>query len=85
MENTATVKRSTKLTEENVMEIIGKCFYDDSEIKYKNTEDGKKIPIIPKDAITVEGIINKFCFEPSKIESQRENIEAMIDELPDVF
>lgn len=60
-----------ELTCENVEKVFMDCLFG-------NTED-------KSDAILVDGIVAKYGFNPSKIELHKEEIRAMLSELPDSF
>jgi len=59
-----------------VHELVKKCLYKDEEIF-----GGKP----PEGHILVEGIVNKFAFHPGRIATHKEEIRALLNEMPDDF
>lgn len=68
----------TELTADAVHELMKSVLYSNDR---KDAEDGK----VPADAIIVDGIVNKFGFDPVKIAAQKSKIDALLLELPDNF
>lgn len=64
---------------EKVERILKRCFFRGEELKGLNAGE------TPKDAIVVEGILNKFGFNKERIELSRKEISEMLDQLPDQF
>jgi len=60
-----------ELTSENVTETLKRCLFDDKEDK--------------KDFVEAEGITLKVGLHPSRLEEEKENIFAMLAQLPDEF
>lgn len=60
-----------KLTAENVEAILKDCFYKDGE----NAADAK----------IVEGVVNKFGFNPERLQSHSEAVKELLHCLPDQF
>lgn len=60
-----------KLTAQNVNEVFMDCLF-------RNGEDTSK-------AVTVEGIVSKFVFHPSRLESHKTDIKEMLSALPEQF
>ena len=65
-----------KLTAENVEKVFMNCLFRDDEIV-----DGK--PVLPP--TTAEGITQNFGFHPERLEAERENVRALLMELPKEF
>jgi len=66
------------LTADRVEEIMKDCLFRDDEIK-----DGQ--PIDPDMMVQVEGIVNNFGLHKERVESHKDEIHAMLKELPDQF
>ncbi len=64
------------LTAERVEEIFKDCLYRNEEIK-----DGKP----PDGTVVIEGIVSKYGLHPSRLETHRQEVRQMLDELPDEF
>jgi len=65
-----------KLTAENVHAAFLRVMFNEDEIV-----DGKPISF----PVLVEGVIGKFGFHEARLEAERENVRAMLSELPDEF
>jgi len=61
-----------ELTAENVHATFVKCLY-------------KTIPEDQSEAVIVEGLVQKFGFDPVGLELQKENIIKLLLQLPDMF
>lgn len=61
-----------ELTSDNVKKIMEDCLYEDNEIQGYN-------------GVTVEGIVNNYVFHKERLESHREEIISMIEQLDDTF
>lgn len=70
--------RSTNMTtiSSQVNTIIKDCLYNDPNMT---------VDTLPEDAIRVEGIVRNFAFDPAKIESNKQKIQDLIDEMPSEF
>jgi len=71
----------SKLTSARVHEIYKICLYTDEELP----QDPKTEEDLPDGAVIVEGIMHKTGFHPGRLEEHREEITAMVMELPDEF
>ena len=60
---------------ERVEKLFLDCLFRDEEIR-----DG-----IPEDAVTVEGLINKFGFHPGRLASHQKEIEKELSDFDDKF
>lgn len=56
---------------DKVHEIVKNCLFKEEEII--------------EDPILVEGILNKFIFHPERVKSHKEEIRALLNEMPDDF
>lgn len=65
------------LTAENVTRVGVDCLFDENEI-----EEGKEIP---DDAIVVDAVVHKYGFHPGRLESHRQEIALMLNDLPEDF
>jgi hypothetical protein len=61
-----------ELTAENVVETLKSCLFEDAE------------PDISK-AVIVEGIMNKFGFDPERLKAKTADIVSMLEQLPTSF
>lgn len=69
-----------KLTPTNVQAVLMDCLYTESEMKELGGEEGVK-----KVAVMVEGVVNKFGFNPAKLEQHSDDIKSMLNQLPEEF
>jgi len=69
-----------ELTAEAVNKIFMDCLFRDEELV-----DGKLPDEAAKTAIIVEGIVTNAGLHPGRLAEHREEIVALIDELPDTF
>lgn len=65
-----------ELTAENVVNTMKHCLFEDSEIV-----NGK--PIV--DPVMVQGIVRQYGFHPGRLEEKREEVKAMLSQLPHQF
>lgn len=67
---------------ERTEKILLDCLFKQNEM----TEEMKN-GIIPKDspAVVVKGIVNTFGFHPQRLESHREEVRTLLNEMPDNF
>jgi hypothetical protein len=65
-----------KTLSQKVNETFKDCLYRDAEIP----EDGT-----PKDAVLVEGIVQKFGFHPARLAGHKEEIRAYLERMPKEF
>jgi hypothetical protein len=65
-----------KLDAEKVHSIVVDSLWKEHEVP-----DGKP----PANGVVSQGIMNKFCFHPERLESHRAEVSAMLAELPDQF
>ena len=63
-------------TAEQIKEIIMDCLYMDEEITEGET---------PKDAVMVKGIVRNFGFHPGRLESHREEVKAILNQMKPEF
>lgn len=66
-----------ELTSDNVTEVTKACLYQDGEV---TSEDE-----IPEGSVVVAGILNSFAFHPERLESHREDVRSMLNQLPGEF
>lgn len=67
------------LTVGTVTKLFGDCLFTQEEV-------GAAVePEQPADAVQVEGVLRKFAFHPGRLESHREEVKALLAELPDNF
>jgi hypothetical protein len=64
-----------ELTSDNVVEVLKKVLYEGT------LNEGA----FPEDLILVEGIVNKYAFHKERLESHREDVYSMCQQLPDEF
>lgn len=69
-----------ELTVTALQEILKHCLFEEDECPRENGEVQ-----IPKDAVLVDGIVNKYAFHPGRIEEKRAAIQALLAETPDEF
>lgn len=62
-----------------VDEIFRDCLYSDEEIQSKGEA------LIKEEAITAQGILSLFGFNPVRLESYRDEVSSILDQLPDKF
>jgi len=62
---------------EKVQELVLDCLYDGD----KELVDGKP----PENAVLVEGIVRKFGFHPERLESHRQEVKDILNQMPDSF
>lgn len=57
------------------------------DVLYKDDEIPADLPpdTAPEGAVVVEGIINTYAFHPQRLESHRDAVVAMLEELPEQF
>jgi hypothetical protein len=60
-----------------VEEILVDCLYNSDEVSGDSE--------VPEGAVTAEGILRTYAFHPERLESHREEITAMLKELPEQF
>lgn len=65
-----------KLTSQAVVDIGKRVLYQNEELR-----DGKP----PDDALTVEGLVNKYAFHPERVAAAKPEIDALLKELPETF
>jgi len=58
--------------------IIFDCLYTSEEVKALNLPPGEA----PKDAVTAQGIMRGFGFHKGRLESHREEVKAILDQMP---
>lgn len=69
------------LTADAVERVFAACLYDDEDLPgWDGTLEG-----LPKDAIVTEGILNQSAFDPRHVAEHRDEILAMLGELPHAF
>lgn len=66
------------LTAKAVDEIFMDCLFRDEEVS-------KDAPEPPPGAVIVDGIRHQFALHPERLESYREQVKALLAELPDNF
>lgn len=66
---------------ERVIEILRDCLYKDDEIG----DDITSVEDLPEGTVVVEGILNPFGFEPTRLESHRDEVTTMLQGLPTEF
>lgn len=66
-----------KLTADNVRDAVSRCLYTDEELP----ADGS----VPDGAIMTKAVMSAFGFHPERLERERENVAAMLRELPPQF
>lgn len=54
-----------------------------ADVLYREDEVPDGVP--PADAIVAESLMNKFAFNPIRLESHRQDVKDMLSELPDAF
>lgn len=64
-----------ELTSQNVHDTIKACLFD------KAPADGP----VPENAVLVHGVVLSFGFDPELLQKQKENIESMLQQLPETF
>jgi hypothetical protein len=66
-----------KLTAENVDAVFRECLFHKGEVHGE----------IPANAVIVEGVVGniRFGFHPERLEANRQNVYAMLEQLPDNF
>ena len=69
-----------ELTAENVNTVTADCMYTDEE---QAALENQKDP--PKGTVLVTGILLKLGFHPGRLEKNKSNIIAMLDQLPRPF
>ena len=62
---------------EKVHEIFMGCLYEEKEVK--------DVEHPPEGAVLVEGIMGKFGFHPDRLESHRDQVRQLLDEMPKEF
>lgn len=70
----------TELSHSNIERIVMASMYLPEELPENPTKDN-----IPKDALVVEGVMNTFVFNPTRIEPYREEVKSMLSQLSDEF
>lgn len=65
-----------ELTYDNVETVTKDCLYKAEEIT-----DGQP----PEDCVKVEGILHNMGFHPGRLESHREDVRSMLEQLPNEF
>lgn len=68
--------KTMELTSKNVSEVVQRCLYTVDEI----VDD---TPVVP--SVIAKGVVNCFGFHPNRIETEKENIVSMLNELPESF
>ena len=68
-----------KLEADKVSKILMDCLYREEEVG--EVEDGKA----PEGAVVIEGIMQKFGFNPERLEVHKAEIRELLAELPDEF
>ena len=68
-----------ELTAENVNETFMKCLFKDDEIK--DLKEGE----IPEGAVLTKGVMAHVGFHPERLEQEKNNISAMLMQLPKQF
>lgn len=69
---------STILTVKAVEEMIIDCLFSEDKLAGLGDE-------IPKNAVIVEGVVNKFGFDPEKLTDNKAKIIELLSELPTSF
>jgi hypothetical protein len=64
-------KEMLKLTAKNVEEVFLDCLFEEG--------------VTPEHFIAVEGIVNNFGFDPIKIDTNKDKIKELLDQLPETF
>ena len=69
---------STTLSADALQQIMLDVLYTDEEIQANNG-------VVPGDYVHVEGIVNNYGFHPGRLESHRDEVKAMLEDLPENF
>jgi hypothetical protein len=69
---------------DRVVAILKDCLFTNEELGAFN-ENGVEGGAVPADAVFVDGIITRFGFNAQRLEQHREEISAMLLNLPDPF
>jgi hypothetical protein len=65
-----------KLTAQNVNDTILSVLYKDDEVVDDRAPEG---------AVIVTGLVNNFGFHPERLEAVREDVQSMVEQLPENF
>lgn len=71
-----------KLTHETIHALMMHCLYSKEEHEAAQRAAGANPDDPPKDALCVNGIVRDFGFNPVRIAEKREEIEALLPEVP---
>lgn len=70
------------LTAERVQAVVTDSLYTDEEVPDSETVEPEDLPA---GTILIEGILHRYAFHPRRLETHREEVRAMIAELPVEF
>lgn len=68
-----------ELTASNIQAVLKDCLFKDDELPENPTEDN-----LPEH-VKAQGVMNQFAFHPARLESHREDVKSMLEQLADDF